>query len=31
MNEFDGKPVTSFRGIPIRTCDQLLNNEARII
>jgi len=31
MNEFDGKPVTSFRGIPIRTCDQLWNNEARII
>jgi hypothetical protein len=31
MEEFDGKPVTSFRGIPIRTCDQLLNTEARIV
>ncbi len=29
MEEFDGKPVTTFRGIPIRTCDQLLNTEAR--
>jgi hypothetical protein len=30
MEQFDGKPVTSFRGIPIRTCDQLLNTEARL-
>ncbi len=22
IDEFDGKPVTTFRGIPIRTCDQ---------
>ena len=29
--EWDGKPVTTFRGIPIRTCDQLLNTEARVV
>jgi hypothetical protein len=28
--EWDGKPVTTFRGIPIRTCDQILNTEARV-
>lgn len=27
----DGKPYTSFRGIPIRICDQLLNTEARVV
>ena len=26
----DGKPITTFRGIPCRTCDQILNNEAAI-
>jgi len=26
----DSKPYTAFRGIPIRICDQLLNNEARV-
>jgi len=31
MEEFDGKAVTSFRGIPIRTCDALLNTEARAV
>jgi hypothetical protein len=30
IEEFDGKPVTTFRGIPIRTCDALLNNEAQV-
>lgn len=30
IDEFDGKPVTTFRGIPIRTCDQILNTEARV-
>ncbi len=30
MEEFDGKPVTTFRGIPIRTCDQLLNTETAL-
>ncbi len=31
MEEFDGRAVTSFRGIPIRTCDQLLSTEARVV
>jgi len=30
IDEFDGKPVTTFRGIPIRTVDQLLSTEAAI-
>jgi hypothetical protein len=30
LDEFDGKPVTSFRGIPIRTVDALLNTESRV-
>lgn len=30
IEEFDGKPVTTFRGIPIRTCDAVLNNEAQV-
>ena len=30
IEEFDGKPVTTFRGIPIRTCDAILNNEATV-
>ena len=29
--QFDGKVVTTFRGIPIRTCDAILNNEARVV
>ena len=31
LEEFNGKPVTTFRGIPVRTCDALLNNEARVV
>jgi len=31
IEEFDGKPVTTFRGIPVRTCDAILNNEARVV
>ena len=31
MEEFAGKPVTTFRGIPIRTCDALLNTESRVV
>lgn len=31
LDEFNGKPVTSFRGIPVRTCDALLNTEARVV
>ncbi len=30
MGQWDGKPVTMFRGIPIRIVDQLLSTEARI-
>ncbi len=30
MLEWDGKPVTAFRGIPIRTCDQILNTEETV-
>jgi hypothetical protein len=31
MMQFDGKPVTAFRGIPVRTVDAILNTEARIV
>ena len=31
LDEFDGKVVTTFRGIPIRTCDAILNNEAQVV
>jgi len=31
IEEFDGKPVTTFRGIPVRTCDAILNNEATVV
>lgn len=31
MREFQGQVVTTFRGIPIRTCDAILNTEARIL
>ncbi len=30
IEEFDGKPITTFRGIPVRTVDAILNNEARV-
>jgi hypothetical protein len=30
IEEFDGKPITTFRGIPIRTCDAIGNFEATI-
>jgi hypothetical protein len=30
MAEWDGKPVTTFRGVPIRTVDQILSTEARV-
>lgn len=30
IEEFDGKPITTFRGIPVRTVDAVLNNEARV-
>ena len=28
LEEFDGKPITTFRGIPVRTCDAIASNEA---
>lgn len=31
FENWHGKPVTTFRGIPIRTVDSILNNEARIV
>lgn len=31
MEEWNGKPVTTFRGIPVRNVDALLNNEARVV
>lgn len=30
LEEFNGKVVTTFRGIPVRTCDAILNNEAAV-
>jgi len=31
VDEFDGRPVTTFRGVPVRTVDALLNTEARVV
>ncbi|MDB5405205.1 MAG: hypothetical protein JWL84_117 [Rhodospirillales bacterium] len=31
MTQFAGKPVTTFRGVMIKTCDQILNSEARVV
>lgn len=31
FDEWDGKPITRFRGIPIRTCDALLNTEDAVV
>ena len=31
LDEWDGMPVLTFRGIPIRTCDAILNTEGRVI
>ena len=31
MEEWDGEAVTTFRGIPIRVTDSLLNTETRVI
>ncbi len=30
LQEFNGKVVTTFRGIPVRTCDSILNTEAQV-
>jgi hypothetical protein len=31
IEEFNGKPITTFRGIPIRTVDAVLSNEAQVV
>jgi hypothetical protein len=31
LEAFDGKVITTFRGIAVRTCDAVLNNEARVV
>jgi len=31
LREVDGKVVTTFRGVPVRTCDAILNNEATLV
>jgi hypothetical protein len=31
IEEFEGTPVTTFRSIPVRTCDAILNNEAQVV
>jgi hypothetical protein len=31
FEEWHGKPVTTFRQVPILTCDQILNTEARVV
>lgn len=30
IEEFNGIPITTFRGIPVRTCDAILNNETQL-
>lgn len=30
LEQFQGKVVTTFRGIPVRTCDAILNNESQV-
>lgn len=30
LEQFNGMPVTKFRGVPVRTVDAILNNEARV-
>ncbi|WP_017773840.1 major capsid protein [Paraburkholderia kururiensis] len=31
LDEWEGKVITTFRGVPIRTCDQILNTESRVV
>ena len=31
LDEWQGKVITSFRGIPVRTVDQITSNEARVV
>jgi hypothetical protein len=30
LREFNGKVVTTFREIPVRTCDAILSTEAQV-
>ncbi len=30
LEEFNGKVITTFRGIPVRTCDAILSNETNL-
>lgn len=30
LDEYNGQVITTFRGLPVRTCDALLNNEAQV-
>lgn len=30
LEQWDGKPVTTFRGVPVRTVDAILSNESRL-
>lgn len=30
LEQWEGETITTFRGIPVRTCDQLLNTESRL-
>ena len=31
LAQFDGKVITTFRGVPVRTCDAILSNEAQVV
>lgn len=31
MQEWHGETITTFRGVPVRTCDQLLSTESRLV
>jgi hypothetical protein len=31
ISEFEGRPVREFLGIPVRTCDQIVNSEGRVV
>lgn len=31
LEEYNGKVITTFRGIPVRTCDAILSNEAQVV
>lgn len=31
LEQFNGMPITKFRGVPIRTVDAILNNETRVV